>query len=162
MIIEQKGWLCQCSTFCKINLPDLPSTIASTSLTCNDGEPSVYLVPGRHASQCTTEAEQKKTIRYTLIHLTKTPNQDILSISIFVLLLFPHEFSLLWSVMIEEKACFFHARLSLKSTYHICPAQLRRLLSLVMMVSLASTWSLVGKPASAQLKRSRRRQSDIH
>ena len=86
-------------------------------------------------------------------------NQDILSISIFVFLLFPHEFSLFWSVIIEEKACFFNARLSLKSTYQICPAQLRRLLSLVMMVSLASTWSLVGKSASAQLKR-RRRQSD--
>ena len=69
-------------------------------------------------------------------------------------------FSLLWSVIIEEKACFVHARLSLKSTYHICPAQLRRLLSLAMMVSPASTWSLVGKSASAQLKRSRRRQSD--
>ena len=52
----------------------------------------------------------------------------------------------------QEGLTSVNARLSLKSTYQICPAQLRRLLSLVMKVSLASTWSLVGKSASAQLK----------
>ena len=60
MIIEQEGLLCLCATFFKVNLPYLPSTIASTSLTCNDGESNVYLVPGRQASQCTAKAEKEE------------------------------------------------------------------------------------------------------
>ena len=63
MMIEDKGLVRQCAIPLKFDLPYLASTIVSTSLTCDDGESSVSLVPGLQASQCTTEAKQNKAIR---------------------------------------------------------------------------------------------------